>query len=704
MLAFFPETMSESRGTFASRKRGILWYNIYCLEKVVETRHVTNRSLQGRQVRVVLCAALAVFACAPAANAEAEDPPSPECVASMPGREALRRPRPAPQYLHAGSGRVAARGTAVGPRELQWERLNVEPLIEEDRQYRGLPGVPERIGVNRPLPGGPVAAETAGLWTTLEDGRRLWFLRLVVPEARAVRVHFDRFDLPDSARLLVAGPVDAPADVYTAQGPLGTGHFWSAPVSGPVVHIEYEAPADEASMPAIRIDEISHIYRAPFASAGVEETTDGSLPMNGTEPPLECHEDVNCHAVDPVARDAVGAMVFTVSSNTYVCTGALLNDADPNTYAGYFLTANHCLSSQAVVDTLTVYWFYQTDTCDGTVPDLQTLPKTLGGTLLANSAVNDFSFLRLADDPSDGQTLAGWTTNGSVDDVSLIHHPQGTHKRVSFGTSTIASPLCGCCPLSNYWYVRLHLGTAETGSSGAPLFNANSQVVGQLYGSCLLYWYTVPDCDNYEEYNLMFGKFSVSYPFFADYLNAITPDDMYEPNDTLGEAAGLEPGAYTLQLVDFDDYFAVMVPIDGEVSATADYDPAEMDLNLELLAQDGTLLDESRLGTGTESVSATVTRGTYIVRALRKHGWGGGYTFDLTAPRFRGDFDLDGDVDMEDFTHLQLCLTGPVTEQDDPNCFNALLDDDLDTDRQDVTLFLECANGPFILPPPECGP
>src|SRR5690606_20067376 len=38
------------------------------------------------------------------------------------------------------------------------------------------------------------------------------------------------------------------------------------------------------------------------------------------------------------------------------------------------------------------------------------------------------------------------------------------------------------------------------------------------------------------------------------------------------------------------------------------------------------------------------------------------------------DFDGDGDVDMEDFAHLQRCLKGPNILQDDPACENADLD------------------------------
>ena len=84
---------------------------------------------------------------------------------------------------------------------------------------------------------------------------------------------------------------------------------------------------------------------------------------------LTCEEDVNCYiqlptppdpdTPDVIARKSVGRMEFIDAGDTYVCSGSLLASADPNSTAGYFLTANHCLDNQAAVDSLTVYWFYE---------------------------------------------------------------------------------------------------------------------------------------------------------------------------------------------------------------------------------------------------------------------------------------------------------------------------------------------------------
>jgi hypothetical protein len=67
------------------------------------------------------------------------------------------------------------------------------------------------------------------------------------------------------------------------------------------------------------------------------------------------------------------------------------------------------------------------------------------------------------------------------------------------------------------------------------------------------------------------------------------------------------------------------------------------------------------------------------------------------------DFDLDADVDMEDFGHLQACLTGPGIEQTDDTCSDAKLDADSDVDQDDFDLFRQCLNGADTPPAETCG-
>ncbi len=68
------------------------------------------------------------------------------------------------------------------------------------------------------------------------------------------------------------------------------------------------------------------------------------------------------------------------------------------------------------------------------------------------------------------------------------------------------------------------------------------------------------------------------------------------------------------------------------------------------------------------------------------------------------DFDNDGDVDLEDLAHMQLCYSGPETVQSAANCLDARLDADSDVDAADMDLFVACASGPTLLASANCAP
>lgn len=70
----------------------------------------------------------------------------------------------------------------------------------------------------------------------------------------------------------------------------------------------------------------------------------------------------------------------------------------------------------------------------------------------------------------------------------------------------------------------------------------------------------------------------------------------------------------------------------------------------------------------------------------------------------KADFDADGDVDMGDFAHFQLCLTPAGVAQTDPGCADTRLNSDSVVDRNDFLLFRQCLSGEAIWADASCLP
>ncbi|NLE57159.1 MAG: hypothetical protein GX616_02275 [Planctomycetes bacterium] len=80
------------------------------------------------------------------------------------------------------------------------------------------------------------------------------------------------------------------------------------------------------------------------------------------------------------------------------------------------------------------------------------------------------------------------------------------------------------------------------------------------------------------------------------------------------------------------------------------------------------------------------------------------YSIELPGPNetpVSADFDGDGDVDQEDFGHLQVCLTGSGGAIVS-GCENAVLDGDTDVDAADLAIFVNCISGADVSADPDC--
>jgi hypothetical protein len=348
--------------------------------------------------------------------------------------------------------------------------LNQPGVTLEQLDARSLTLEPNQIGVNRSV---DVSPNMRAQKFVNPDGSQIIVLIIKSSGASGIGVHFRNFALTEGEEVYVYGAATDSIvfGPFTDKGPWGSGEFWSGTVDGDTVVIEFYKRTDENGK-GFEIFEISHILAE----------LDWRLRSN--EPDLlNCEVDASCYS-DP-EKNAVARILFN-NNGPHVCTGTLLNDLAQDR-TPYLLTANHCVNSQAVAQTVEAYWFYQTTSCNSGV--LRSwIHSPPGANLLATQGANDFSFIRLQNNAPGGAFFSGWTAAAQSTGTSVfgLHHPDGyippatnSYLRKSIGTITNTNE--SCLGLVNGYAVGWTSGTSEPGSSGSGLFTSNGHyLVGAL--------------------------------------------------------------------------------------------------------------------------------------------------------------------------------------------------------------------------------
>jgi hypothetical protein len=486
--------------------------------------------------------------------------------------------------------------------------LDAQPLLDEDAQRAAATTqkADPRVAVIRAFRtvSAPhrLVAGARGV-ETMPDGSLVWSAEFGSPGAVGLRVHVSRCDLPEGATL-VAYDAAEPTEAYgpfEARGPDGTGEFFLPTVFGETERVEIRVPAKSAGKRlTFTADRLAQRYRE--RAEGMADPRIGT----GTTKAAGCNNNVACDAsyVVDVAR-AVATMEIVATDGVYLCTGALLNDSDVSTSIPYFLTAHHCLSSETEAKNTEFYFDYRAATCDGFPPPLSSVPRVSGATLLATSSTSDFTLMRLTGTMPSNRFFCGWTASKQQtgEPIVGVHHPGGTHMRISYGTLLD--------PDGNFHQVQWSSGVTAPGSSGSPLFNSAKQVIGQLYGGAS----SCADPTGIDEY----GRFDRTYSWVSQWLGAgvdAPAMDSFDPaDDVIGGAtvlnagfAGGQHGPHSLSKTDAADWFAF------DLGAGVRY---------------------RFFSTGVDDVDATLysdVRGTVVAASDANSGGSGQFSIDFTPP------------------------------------------------------------------------
>ncbi len=322
-----------------------------------------------------------------------------------------------------------------------------------------------------------------GEWLDLPDGTSLWRLEIDAANAIGVDLGFRRFSLPQGAKLwLASGDGSVVKGPWTDADNTRHGQFWTPLVEGSGARLELLVPTALRDHVALELGTVHQAYRdirtgmSPFAKAGT------------------CNVDAVCPEGNPI-RDPIRAAARMTFSG-FLCSGQLVNNTRGDRRR-LFTTANHCISSASEAAALVLYWRYESPTCrpvgsaqNGQVIALtgNSIEQTGGATLVATHAPSDSTLLALntAIPAAANPFWNGWDRSNTVPaSTSVVHHPAGHEKRVSFDldppqrsdNTTVA------VPGDFHWrVVDWDLGTTEQGSSGSGLLNPQRRLIGFLSG------------------------------------------------------------------------------------------------------------------------------------------------------------------------------------------------------------------------------
>ncbi|MCK4923241.1 MAG: T9SS type A sorting domain-containing protein [Bacteroidales bacterium] len=371
---------------------------------------------------------------------------------------------------------------------------------------------PLRVGVNHDM---DISPKNAGEWITLPNGMELWRVEFFSDDAFGLSLEFDEFKLSKEAIIFLYSP-----DRKYILGGFNhltnkqSGKLSTAFIPGEELILEMQVMPGEG-YGDMNIGSITHAYVDIFGTS----QKDGYFGNSG-----DCEIDINCPSGNDwqIVKNAVCRIIFKRNGvYTEICTGSLVNNTLQDE-TPYIYTANHCISRALEAGNAVFYFGLESEECDGVDPFQNSVWNyTISSSeLLATSDSLDFSLLLLSEDVPDTYNpyYAGWSISDLPPENSVtIHHPQGDVKKISrdfdpalIEYQTISPPSWlsrGSIPGAFWRIEEWEEGTTEGGSSGAPLFNHQKYIVGNLTGG---------DASCYKSVNDYFSKFYFNWNYYPD--------------------------------------------------------------------------------------------------------------------------------------------------------------------------------------------
>lgn len=364
---------------------------------------------------------------------------------------------------------------------------DVMELLREDENRE--PFTPERMGVSIPV---DLTMRNSGNWRRLDNGDRLWQLKIQASSAAGLSLYFRNFHLAPGASLYVYSEDGSHViGAFTSGNNRRDGFFATEVVKGDCVIIEFLEPSGVIGNSDFTIEEILFVYRPVIFPRDRPELDDRSG---------SCQVNTACSEGDEW-REQIKSVIRIQIKNGFVaywCTGTIMNNTAAD-YSPYVLTADHCAKSPGGsyataedVSKWLFYFRYETVGCENA--SVEANKSLLGARKIASSSPldnngSDFYLVLLNENipPAYEPFYAGWDVAGSPSPSGVsIHHPSGDVKKISTYLNPLTNSQWGINPGTHFrviWNATANgHGTTEGGSSGSPVFDNKGRVIGQLTG------------------------------------------------------------------------------------------------------------------------------------------------------------------------------------------------------------------------------
>ncbi|MFW6103795.1 MAG: T9SS type A sorting domain-containing protein [Bacteroidota bacterium] len=334
----------------------------------------------------------------------------------------------------------------------------------------------------------------------------LYRLAISSKGAYSLSLVFREFKIPEGAKLFVYNKDQSHLKgAFTERNNKASGVFPVAPVRGEQIIVEYFEPDNSSFDGKLKIGKVGHGFLDIY-----------SIEEKDSDFGASCKDiddwDIKCPAGDD--WQTVKHAVVKIDRNGLLCTGSLINNVRSNGQP-YILTANHCLNTQEDAEESVVTFNYEVTECNGEELRYEDEQSMAGTDLVSTTPENDqldFTLIELSNSvPINYKPyFAGWSLETeNIRRSASIHHPEGDVKKISIDSNTVEVNTYpgGLYNDSSHWLVKeWDLGTTQGGSSGAPLFNQNKKIIGDLSGG-------KATCD--DPVNDYFARFDRSWDDFG---------------------------------------------------------------------------------------------------------------------------------------------------------------------------------------------